>query len=193
MRFGCGYATAAPGHRWCCCTGTADHATYSKRAMAADVVGLLTALGHDRAAVIGHDRGAYVAMRTALDHPQRVSRLGVLDGIPIGEALARCDARFAARWWHWFFLGQLGKPAERVINADPDAWYGGSPEQMGQEAYWRDWADDVRAAPIESGHHMAEEAPEQLAGALRAFLADGPEQPGQAGVSRPGPVRGSAG
>ncbi|MEU0082146.1 alpha/beta hydrolase [Micromonospora tulbaghiae] len=112
-----------------------EHTVYSKRAMAADVVGLLDALGHSRAAVIGHDRGAYVAMRTALDHPDRVSRLGVLDGVPIGEALARCDARFAARWWHWFFLGQLAKPAERVINADPDAWYGGSPEEMGEQAY----------------------------------------------------------
>ncbi|MBC8991993.1 alpha/beta hydrolase [Micromonospora chalcea] len=112
-----------------------EHTVYSKRAMAADVVGLLDALGHRRAAVVGHDRGAYVAMRTALDHPDRVSRLGVLDGVPIGEALARCDARFAARWWHWFFLGQLAKPAERVINADPDAWYGGSPEEMGEQAY----------------------------------------------------------
>jgi haloacetate dehalogenase len=212
------------------------HTTYAKRAMAADVVGLLDALDHDRAAVVGHDRGAYVAMRTALDHPARVSRLGVLDGVPIGEALARCDARFAARWWHWFFLGQLDRPAERVINADPDAWYGGSPAAMGEEAYadyrraihdpatvhamcedyraglgpdraaddadraagrrivcpvlfvwserddmvdlygdpaaiWRDWADDVRATSVDSGHHMAEDAPERLAGVLADFLA----------------------
>ncbi|MFG1889338.1 alpha/beta fold hydrolase [Micromonospora sp. NPDC049051] len=212
------------------------HTTYAKRAMAGDVVGLLDALGHDRAAVVGHDRGCYVAMRTALDHPERVSRLGVLDGVPIGEALARADARFAARWWHWFFLGQSDKPAERVITADPDAWYGGSPAAMGEEAYadyrraihdpatvhtmcedyraglgpdraaddadraagrriacpvlfcwserddmvdlygdpaaiWRDWADDVRVAAIDSGHHMAEEAPEQLAAALAGFLA----------------------
>ncbi|WP_235966473.1 alpha/beta fold hydrolase [Micromonospora rubida] len=111
------------------------HTTYAKRAMARDVVGLLDALGHDRAAVVGHDRGCYVAMRTALDHPDRVTRLGVLDGVPIGEALARADARFAARWWHWFFLGQSDKPAERVITADPDAWYGGSPAVMGAEAY----------------------------------------------------------
>ncbi|TDC32770.1 alpha/beta hydrolase [Micromonospora sp. 15K316] len=215
---------------------TADHSSYAKRAMAADVVALLDALGHERAAVIGHDRGCYVAMRTALDHPDRVSRLGVLDGVPIGEALARADARFAARWWHWFFLGQLDKPAERIINADPDAWYGGSPERMGAQAYadyrraihdpatvhamcedyraglgpdraadeadraagrrigcpvlfvwserddlvelhgdpaaiWRRWADDLRVASVDSGHHMAEEAPEQLVGVLADFLA----------------------
>ncbi|GAA2702136.1 alpha/beta fold hydrolase [Micromonospora olivasterospora] len=216
--------------------GDPGHTTYAKRAMARDAVGLLDALGHDRAAVVGHDRGCYAAMRTALDHPDRVSRLGVLDGVPIGEALARADARFAARWWHWFFLGQSDKPAERVINVDPDAWYGGSPAGMGEEAYadyrraihdpatvhamcedyraglgpdraaddadraagrrigcpvlfcwserddmvdlygdpaaiWRDWADDVRTASIDSGHHMAEEAPEQLAAVLAAFLA----------------------
>jgi haloacetate dehalogenase len=214
---------------------TPDHAPYSKRAMAGDVMALLDALGHRRAAVVGHDRGCYVAMRAALDHPDRISRLGVLDGVPIGAALARADARFASRWWHWFFLGQLDKPAERVITADPDAWYGGSPAEMGEEAYadyrraihdpvtvhamcednraghgpdraaddadraagrritcpvlflwstrddmvdlygdpaaiWREWADDVRAAPIESGHHMAEEAPELLVAELSAFL-----------------------
>ncbi|MEV1157253.1 alpha/beta hydrolase [Micromonospora chokoriensis] len=216
---------------------TADHSGYAKRAMARDVVALLDKLSHERAAVVGHDRGAYAAMRTALDHPDRVSRLGVLDGIPIGAALATCDARFAARWWHWFFLGQTDKPAERVINADPDAWYGGSPAEMGEEAYadysraihdpdtvhamcedyraglgpdraaddadraagrtigcpvlfvwserddmvelhtdpaaiWREWADDVRVASLDSGHHMAEEAPEALAAILADFLGD---------------------
>ena len=175
-------------------------------------------------------------MRTALDHPHAVSQLAVLDAVPIGVALDRCDARFAARWWHWFFLGQTAKPAERMINADPDAWYRTGPETMGAQAYddlrralhdpatvhamcadyraglgpdraaddadraagrrigcpvlvvwatgddmvdrygdpvsvWRDWADDVRAAAIDSGHHMAEEAPVELAAALAGFLS----------------------
>jgi haloacetate dehalogenase len=114
---------------------TPDHAPYSKRAMARDCVALMRALGHERFAVVGHDRGAYVALRTALDHPASVDRLAVLDAIPNGEALARCDARFAASWWHWFFFGQTEKPAERVISADPDAWYTAGPEQMGEEAY----------------------------------------------------------
>ena len=66
--------------------------------MAADLATLLPRLGHERFAVAGHDRGCYVAMRLALDHPAAVRRLAVLDGVPIGEALARADARFAARW-----------------------------------------------------------------------------------------------
>ena len=113
----------------------AGHAPYAKRAMAADCLALMATLGHERFAVAGHDRGAYVALRTALDHPAAVTALAVLDAVPIGEALARCDARFAARWWHWFFYGQTAKRAERVISADPDAWYGARPEQMGEEAY----------------------------------------------------------
>ena len=76
-----------------------------------------------------------MALRTALDHPAAVTALAVLDAVPIGEALARCDARFAASWWHWFFFGQTAKRAERVISADPDAWYQAGPEQMGEEAY----------------------------------------------------------
>jgi haloacetate dehalogenase len=102
----------------------ADFAGYSKRAMALDIVTLMAKLGHARFAVAGHDRGCYVAMRLALDHPEAVSHLAVLDGVPIGEALARADGRFAALWWHWFFLGQTEKPAEALINADPHAWYG---------------------------------------------------------------------
>ena len=91
-------------------------------------------LGHERFAVVGHDRGSYVAMRLALDAPEAVTALGVLDCVPIGEALARADARFAASWWHWFFFAQPDKP-ERAILADPDAWYGGDPALMGVENY----------------------------------------------------------
>jgi haloacetate dehalogenase len=217
-------------------TTTPDHEPYSKRAMAGDCVALMRNLGHERFAVVGHDRGAYVALRAALDHPEAVERLVVLDAVPIAEALARCDARFASSWWHWFFLGQSDKPAERVISADPEAWYRPDRELMGEENYadylraihdpatvhamvedyraglgidrdhddedrrsgrkltcpvlvawatrddleelygdplevWRAWADDLRGARIESGHHMAEEAPEALVAELRSFLA----------------------
>jgi haloacetate dehalogenase len=120
---------------------TPDHEPYSKRALARDCVRLMRALGHERFAVVGHDRGAYVAFRTALDHPHAVSALAVLDAVPIAEALARCDARFASAWWHWFFLGQTQKPAERMISADPEAWYRPDRALMGEENY-----DDYRRA-----------------------------------------------
>jgi len=98
---------------------TPDHEPYSKRAMARGLRRVDACLGHDRFAVAGHDRGSYVAFRLAIDHPDIATHLVVMDGVPIGEALARADARFAALWWHWFFLGQTAKPAERVISADP--------------------------------------------------------------------------
>lgn len=111
-----------------------DHSQQSKRSLAADVVRLMRRLGHSRFAIAGHDRGCYVALRAALDHPEAVTRLVVMDGVPISEALARCDARFARDWFHWFFFAQPDKP-ERAILADPDAWYGGDPDQMGPENY----------------------------------------------------------
>lgn len=117
-----------------------DHAQASKRAMAAAMIKLMHRLGHERFAVVGHDRGAYVAHRLALDHPEAVSHLVVLDAVPIGEALRRADARFAEAWWHWFFFAQPDKP-ERAILADPDAWYQNDPERMGRENY-----DDYRRA-----------------------------------------------
>jgi len=111
-----------------------DHAESSKRAMAGDVVRLMAHLGHDRFAVIGHDRGALVAFRTAMDHPEAVSQLVVMDGLPIVEQLGRTDATFALAYWHWWFLAQTDKPAERVICADPDAWYRiGDPAALGAD------------------------------------------------------------
>ena len=105
-----------------------DHAQASKRVMAGDVLALMGQLGHERYAVVGHDRGSYVAFRLAMDQPQAVTHLAVLDSVPIGEALARADVRFATAWWHWFSFAQPEMP-ERVINADPDAWYGTGREQ----------------------------------------------------------------
>lgn len=215
---------------------TPDHSPYSKRAMAGDCVALMRALGHQRFCAAGHDRGTYVAQRLAMDYPGAIRRLCLMEGIPIGEALARCDATFAERWFHWFFFGQTEKPAERFISADPDAWYTATPEHMGQEAYedyqraiddpptvhamiedyraglgidrehdqadraagrridcpvlylwaarddmeelygdpltiWRDWTCDLRGQAIDCGHHIAEEAPGELASHLISFFA----------------------
>jgi haloacetate dehalogenase len=109
------------------------HAQSSKRAMASDVVRLMHHLGHERFTVAGHDRGSLVAFRTAMDHPEAVTHLVVMDGLPVVEHLERTDATFARAWWHWWFLGQTDKPAERVICADPDAWYSTpEPAAMGE-------------------------------------------------------------
>jgi len=214
------------------------HAQSSKRAMARDVADLMSALGHDHFAVVGHDRGALVAFRAALDHASRVTHLVVMDGLPVVEHLERIDARFALAWWHWWFLAQDEHPAERVIGADPDAWYHTPPpEVIGAEnhadlwaalrdpavihgmcedyraglgidrrdeeadraagcrvacptlllestrddidihgdpaAIWQPWLDlPLRHRQIPSGHHQAEEAPEEVAAALREFLAE---------------------
>ena len=122
---------------------TDDHATYSKRAMAQDCLRLMQELGYERFAVVGHDRGGYVAFRLAMDHPEAVSHLLIVDGVPIGEALARCDAGFAAAWYHWFWLGNPEAEAHRMISADPDAWYHSADKraQMGEE----NWADFMTA------------------------------------------------
>ncbi|MFE4228833.1 alpha/beta fold hydrolase [Arthrobacter sp. NPDC056886] len=215
-------------------TLTADHSAHSKRATAQDMLALMSALGHEQFALVGHDRGSYAALRLALDHPEAVSKLALLDCIPISEHLARADATFATKWWHWFFYAQPEIP-ERVIMADPECWYHGSAREMGQENYdewrqaihdpdtvramledyragltidrqheeadrqagrkvtapllllwslrddledlygnplkvWEAWASDVSGHGIDSGHHMAEEAPSELSAALIKFL-----------------------
>ena len=88
----------------------ADHTAHSKRVAARDIVAVMEALGHRRFALAGHDRGSYVALRLALDHPEAVSRLALLDCVPISEHLSRITAKFATRWWHWFFLRPAGDP-----------------------------------------------------------------------------------
>jgi haloacetate dehalogenase len=101
---------------------TPDHSGSAKRAKANDCVALMRQLGHERFAVVGHDRGGYTAFRMAMDHPETISQLVVLDGVPILEALERCTEKFARLWWHWFFFAQLNKP-EQAILANPDKWY----------------------------------------------------------------------
>jgi haloacetate dehalogenase len=106
------------------------HETFGKRAMAADGVGLMRRLGFERFDVAGHDRGARVAYRMALDTPDAVRRVTVMDVIPTGEVWARADARFALGYWHWGFLAQPEPLPEAVIGRDPehfflDAQFGG--------------------------------------------------------------------
>lgn len=207
---------------------------YSDREMARDIVTLMRELGHERFSVVGHDRGSYVAYRAALDHPECVAKLVVLDSVPIVEALERADAHFAEAWWHWFFFAS--SQAEGVISRDPLSWYQPDVERMGRENHhdlvnaisdpstvmamledyraslhvdrandetdraegrhiecqtlvawsqdddmeelygdptriWQEWcALPPQSAVIHSGHHMAEENPQQLSAVLMAFL-----------------------
>jgi haloacetate dehalogenase len=217
-----------------------SHQNYCDRAMASDVVSLMTFLGYDTWVVVGHDRGQGVAFRMAMDHQEHVAGLVILDGIPIVEALERVDARFAELWWHWFFFAS--PHAERVITNDPLAWYAPDPVAMGREnhddlvraiqdpatvramledyraglhvdrrhaeedrdagrkvesptlvawsihddmellygdpaAIWGSWCrQPVQSARIESGHHMAEENPGQLADTLVSFVRRPPRR-----------------
>jgi haloacetate dehalogenase len=102
---------------------TADHEPYSKRAMARDMVAVMGTLGFERFAVAGHDRGGRVGYRMALDHPERVEKLAVLDIVPTGEMYRRAAMDFAMGYWHWFFLPQPYPFPERLIGADPDHFY----------------------------------------------------------------------
>jgi haloacetate dehalogenase len=102
---------------------TDDHEPYSKRAMARDCVAVMRGLGHERFAVVGHDRGGRVAYRLALDHPERVTALAVLDILPTLEHFERTDQAFAMGYFHWFFLAQAHPLPERLIGADPDTFY----------------------------------------------------------------------
>ncbi len=102
---------------------TADHAPFAKTAMARDMVELMAVLGHDRFFVAGHDRGARVAHRLAIDHPERVERLAVLDIVPTIEHFERADMRFGLGYYHWFWLAQPHPQPETLINAAPDAWF----------------------------------------------------------------------
>jgi haloacetate dehalogenase len=221
----------------------ADHTTYSKRAMGGDVRVVMRRLGHERFSVVGHDRGGRVAYRLALDSPEALERVAVLDILPTAEYWSRLTPTFAIRIYHWMFLAQPAPLPERLIAADSrfycdhtlaswtattslepfhptalaayrtqfeeparigamcadyragatvdlamdrqdreegrmisvpllDLW--GAPAGIaatGHPDVWRQWASDVSAAPVDSGHFVAEENPDAVVAALLPFLA----------------------
>ncbi len=120
-----------------------DHMPHSKRTMAKDQIAIMQAFGHRRFSVAGHDRGGRVAYRLALDHPDAVERLAVLDILPTYEHFARTDMAFALGYYHWFFLAQPFDRPERAIMADPDFWflfrYGGKRPDFFTEAALEDY------------------------------------------------------
>lgn len=101
-------------------SGDPAHETYCKRTNGRDQVAVMAALGFDRFRLAGHDRGARVAHRLVLDHPDRIERVAFLDVVPTLEVFARIDQRMATAYYHWFFLIQPNNLAERLIGADPD-------------------------------------------------------------------------
>ena len=219
---------------------SAGGAAYAKRIMARDQIATMKALGFERFAVAGHDRGGRVAYRLALDAPEAVSRLALLDVLPTGDIWAAADAGAAMRAYHWYFLAQPAPFPENMIGADPDVFLGhtltswagagfafdprnladyracfrapdalrGACEDyragwlidrrddeadraagrriaapvlalwardygLGRAdpvAAWRRWADDVTGREVPGGHFIAEEAPDEVAAALLAFL-----------------------
>jgi haloacetate dehalogenase len=100
----------------------ASHAPYAKRAMAADMVAAMRALGHPRFRLVGHDRGGRVAHRLAVDHPDAVEKVAVLDIAPTLAMYEKTDRAFATAYYHWFFLIQPFDLPERMIGADPVAY-----------------------------------------------------------------------
>ena len=96
-----------------------DHAAYSKRTMARDMVEVMQHLGFESFAVVGHDRGGRVAHRLVLDHQDRVTKAALLDIIPTREVFARTDKALATSYYHWFFLIQPYGLPETLIGADP--------------------------------------------------------------------------
>ncbi|WP_435207442.1 alpha/beta fold hydrolase [Micromonospora sp. bgisy143] len=218
-----------------------DHEPYSMRAIARDQVEVMRSLGYDRFHLVGHDRGARCAYRLALDAPDVVTRLAVLDVVPIGDVYDRADRAFSLSYWVWSFLAAPEPVPERFIAAAPevlvDYMLENWPEvkdsfppevraaylaqftrpdtvhaiceefraaatldydqdqadrgsrkitcpllflwsQHGQVAtlyddplaIWRQWADDVRGAPVPAGHFIPEETPDETVRHLLDFL-----------------------
>jgi haloacetate dehalogenase len=102
---------------------SADHAAHSKRAMAADLAGLMAQLGHEQFQVVAHDRGARVAHRLALDHAAVVERICLMDIVPTLHHFEHADMAFAMGYYHWFWLAQPHPQPERLISQDVELWF----------------------------------------------------------------------
>jgi haloacetate dehalogenase len=121
--------------------GEEDHSTYSKRAMAGDQVAVMESLGFDSFAVVGHDRGGRVAHRMALDYPDRVTKLAVLDIVPTRHIFETVGKELATAYYHWFFYIQPYDLPETLIGGNPSYYlrkklggWGTSLETFTQEA-----------------------------------------------------------
>jgi haloacetate dehalogenase len=168
---------------------TDDHFPYSKRAIAKELVDLMERLGFPTFTLIGHDRGGRVSYRMALDHPKNVERLAVFDVIPIFEAWARSDARFAQTYWPWILLSQKDPLPESYLLGAPEAVFHnpfgeGSFGREVLEEYVSTYRDPVRvhgiceeyraAATIDVEHdHSDKEASEKIECPMLHLWAEG--------------------
>ena len=222
--------------------GEEDHSTYSKRAMAEDQAAVMDSLGFDSFAVVGHDRGARVGHRMALDYPDSVTKLAVLDIVPTHHVFGTVGKELATAYYHWFFFIQPYDLPETLIGAEPSYFLrkklGGwgtsletfAPEALSEyercfdaatihascedyrasasidlvhddadlnegrkvectllalwggrgvmeriydvEAVWQEYASNARGKPLDAGHFLAEERPEETAQELTTFLKE---------------------
>lgn len=173
---------------------TADNSSYSFRAMANDQIALMKSLGFQRFHAVGHDRGARTVHRMALDHPDTVQSLTVMDIIPTADVFDQTDKQLALTYWHWFFLAQPAPFPETLIGHDPDLFFetcllgwGKSqlsdfdPDQLSSyRAAWHDpdmirasCADYRAAATIDSTHDRTDQASTVTCPTLVAYGADG--------------------
>ena len=227
------------GYGWSAAPGSENGEAYTKRAMAGDVASVMEGLGHIQFALVGHDRGARVGMRLALDHPGRISKLALLDIAPLEETFGDANLQRVGRAKFMSFeaprpenlialdaksflfdaltngtkaksLAPFGDAAleayraafdepsrihafcedfragegadKEALLADKNAgkkiivptlvlWSAAHfPAQPSLLDAWRDWASDVRGEAIDSGHYLAEEAPDAVLKALDGFL-----------------------
>lgn len=176
-----------------CPPSDADHTPYSKRSMAAELVDVMGQLGFGRFAVAGHDRGGRVGYRMALDHPQSVARLAVLDVIPIAEAWRYADSRLTLSFWPWSLLAQPAPLPERLVSASPGAVIDDATSQWGtpadcfsaevREAYRQSLSDPRRvhaiceefrsAATLDREHDEADSASGRMINCPMLLLWDG--------------------
>ena len=100
-----------------------QHLTYSKRSMANDIVELMTMLGHDTFFIGAHDRGARVAHRLGIDHPDKVRAMVLLDIAPTREMYDSTSSKFSEAYWHWYFLIQKAPIPEQIIGQNPETFW----------------------------------------------------------------------
>jgi haloacetate dehalogenase len=143
---------------------SSDHAPYAKREMARDMVALMASLGHARFRLAAHDRGARVAHRLAIDHPDCVERLALLDIVPTIEHFERADMAFALGYYHWFWFAQPHPFPEALIDAAPDIWFHAHTTRSPRPS-------DLFAPEALADYLQAARTPEMIAGMCEDYRA----------------------